>query len=179
MNYSKLDNCSLEYSTLRLVNYSHFSSNTKERGIAYTHLLNRLKDNKAWPSFYNNIRLIASNNNDIKGDLFKEITLDKPSLDSFESARQYFLQKSEPFVINKILKYFDEYYRLGVFSEIITVVTRFMGILKSGLNKEEFHQILIKFVFSCIVKNQFDVALAEIAKLKGNFDYYDLNIYIL
>lgn len=177
MDFGKLDNYSLEYSTLRVVNFILNSSASKDRSRAYTYIIKKLKENKVWPVLVNDIIKYA--NNDISSDLASEIILDKPTNDILESARVYFVQKSEPLVVNKILKFFDEYYRLGVFSEIISIIVKCASILKAGLNKEEFHQILIKFVFACVIKNQLDVALAEISKLKGNFDYYDLNIYIL
>lgn len=79
----------------------------------------------------------------------------------------------------KVKEYSKRYYEFGCFSKYITVFSRYISNIKNDFPEPELHQYIVRYVISCILKRQYDLAISELSKLKHIYHLYDISIYVL
>lgn len=79
----------------------------------------------------------------------------------------------------KIKENSNKYYDKGDFSNFISAFNKYIIPIKKEIQDNEMHSFIIKYAVSCIIKNQYDIAISEISRLKNDFHKYDINVYIL
>ena len=181
-----ISNTSEEY---RVIRYSGliYSSDPYIRKEGFENLICIAK-HMNWVFYLEEITSQLSNDKVICSSLehliSKENIIDSNAISNIETLNTFFskiCQKDFQSEVNKIKEYTKQYYNMGAFSQYISIFNRYIMQIKNEFEESEFHQFIVKYVISCVLKRQYDLGISELDKLNKNFYKYnyDVSIYVL
>mmetsp|Transcript_17678 Transcript_17678/g.18325 ORF Transcript_17678/g.18325 Transcript_17678/m.18325 type:complete len:463 (+) Transcript_17678:3-1391(+) len=182
--YSNISNFSEEYKAIRFASFL-ISFNLQQRIEGYRNMIS-IAQKLRWTFYLDDLCIQLRNDKScflaleshIPTDVSSNLNKVASNLDAFDSYFSKLNTKDLQTESVKVKDYAKQYYELGCFSQYISVFNRFLVNIKNDFPEPELHQFIVRYVISCIIKRQFDLAISELTKLKHNFNLYDISIYI-